>query len=393
MSGPTLLSVFSGLGGMDLGLCRAGFETIGCIEIEPDAVESIRRNRPSLSAIGPTDINRLSPGPYRKSLGLRRRELDLLAAGPPCQPFSSAGRWTDAGWRGLNDPRVACLASFLKLLDELLPRVVIIENVPGFVRGETSAIPMLNQAFRDINRRNKTSYNLTWKELNAADYGVAQHRRRAILVAERNGREIGWPNPTHSAAPVRAFDALRKLNVQEKPVATGKWADLLPSIPEGQNYLWHTEKGGGKALFGYRTRYWSFLLKLAKHEPSWTLSAQPGPSTGPFHWENRPLSTTEALCLQSFPASFKVAGARRTQLLQIGNATPPLLAEVLGRKIGEDVFGVTHNGPPTLRISRARTVPAPHPVSSVPRRFSQHVGKHTAHPGAGLGPRPRTVSA
>src|SRR4029079_12045835 len=114
--------------------------------------------------------------------------------------------------------------------------------------------------------------------------------------------------------------------------ATGKWADLLASIPEGKNYLWHTNRGGGHQLFGYRTRYWSFLLKLAKDEPSWTLPAHPGPATGPFHWDNRPLSVAEMLSLQSFPAAWRVEGERRADhVTQIGNATPPLLAELLGR--------------------------------------------------------------
>ena len=83
------------------------------------------------------------------------------------------------------------------------------------------------------------------------------------------------------------------------PKAAGKWAGLLPTIPEGENYLFHTRLGGGRPLFGYRTRYWSFLLKLAKDEPSWTLQAHPGPATGPFHWANRPLTVQEMLRLQS----------------------------------------------------------------------------------------------
>ena len=237
---------------MDLGLSRAGFETIDCIEIESDAVDSIRLNRPSLSHISPIDINQICPSDYRRILGLRRKELDVLSAGPPCQPFSSAGRWTDRGWRGLQDPRAECLISFLNLVEELLPKVLVIENVLGFMRGETAAVSLLQQAFQDINSRNKTSYELHWKELNAADFGVPQHRRRAIIVATRDGRPLTWPSTTHQGSPVRAFDALRDIDVEDRPFATGKWANLLPSIPEGQNYLWHTERGGGKNLFGYR---------------------------------------------------------------------------------------------------------------------------------------------
>ena len=147
--------------------------------------------------------------------------------------------------------------------------------------------------------------------VNAADYGVPQHRRRAIVVARRDGGTFAWPPKTHVERPVRAWDAIGSLHLRpsELPETRGAWADLLPSIPEGHNYLWHTDRGGGRPLFGYRRRFWSFLLKLSKHQPSWTLSAQPGPSTGPFHWESRPLAVREILRLQSFPAN--VEGRRQ----------------------------------------------------------------------------------
>ena len=80
-----------------------------------------------------------------------------------------------------------------------------------------------------------------------------------------------------------------------------KSADLLPAIPEGENYLFHTNRGAGVPLFGWRTRFWNFLFKLAKDRPSWTIQARPGPATGPFHWTNRRLSARELCRLQTFP--------------------------------------------------------------------------------------------
>src|SRR5207302_1512865 len=96
--------------------------------------------------------------------------------------------------------------------------------------------------------------------------------------------------------------------------AGGYWTGLLPSIPEGRNYLYHTRHGGGVELFGSRRRYWSFLLKLAQDLPAWTIPAKPGPSTGPFHWESRPLAVEELLRIQSFPADWNIAGNRTTQV-------------------------------------------------------------------------------
>ena len=120
---------------------------------------------------------------------------------------------------------------------------------------------------------------------------------------------------------------------------TGKWAGLLKSIPEGKNYLWHTPRGAGEPLFGWRTRYWSFLLKLAKDRPSWTIQAAPGPATGPFHWKSRLLSIEEVARLQTFPIDYEFTGDRRSMLRQIGNAVPCAIGELLGLEIRRQLLG------------------------------------------------------
>src|SRR5207249_5448445 len=140
--------------------------------------------------------------------------------------------------------------------------------------------------------------------LNAASYGVPQLRSRFFFVAGRDGQRFVSPPATHGPPsdeallipgglePYRtAWDAIGGLEPEagEDVEVRGKWAELLPSIPEGQNYLWHTSRGEGLPLFGWRRRYWNFLLKLAKDRPSWTLQAQPGPAVGPFHWTSRRL--------------------------------------------------------------------------------------------------------
>ena len=188
---------------------------------------------------------------------------------------------------------------------------------------------------------------------------------------------------------MRAWDAIGRLSIADPPVAVGKWADLLPSIPEGENYLWHTSRGGGRPLFGYRTRYWSFLLKLAKDMPAWTLPAQPGPSTGPFHWSNRPLAVEEMLRLQSLPADWAVEGSYRDQVRQVGNATPALLAEVLGRAILSTLGLPVQPGALRLAIRRLSSVPSPTPPERVSAAYRLLEGDHPDHPGAGLGPKAR----
>jgi DNA (cytosine-5)-methyltransferase 1 len=170
----------------------------------------------------------------------------------------------------------------------------------------------------------------------------------------------------------------------------GKWADLLPSIPEGENYLWHTPRGKGRPLFGWRTRYWSFLLKLAKDRPSWTIQAQPGSAIGPFHWRNRKLSAQELCRLQTFPDGLEF-DCGRTQIQKLlGNAVPSLVAEVLAREIRVQLLdSKPRDKRPKLLPPRRATVPRPEPAALVPKKYLKLQGDHAAHPGEGRGNRAR----
>ncbi len=388
-SKPTVLSAFTGVGGLDLGLERAKFETIGAIEIDITARRSIAANRPKWNLLPGGDIVELSKTLRPRDLSLKRRELDLLVGGPPCQPFSKAAQWSSASRQGVSDPRNVALRAFLDLAAAYLPRVILIENVPGFVTGRVSAFHLLRRRIAAIDRRYGTAYTIHHRSLDAADFGVPQRRRRVILVISRDGVGFEWPEPTHAGAPIRAWDAIGELRASTAPAVAGKWVGLLPSIPEGQNYLWHTAAGGGLSLFGARTRYWSFLLKLAKNAPAWTIPAQPGPATGPFHWDNRPLTIVERLRLQSFPPDWYVEGCYRSQVRQVGNATPPLLAEILGRAIGKQFFGIAYNKSATLSLRRKQSVPPATRYQQVPSAFRELQRNHAPHPGTGKGPNPR----
>jgi len=387
----TLLSVFSGAGGLDLGLEHAGFRVIGCIEKDPAARATLQANRPSWPILEPSEVNRLSRQLAPEDVDLRRGELSLLAGGPPCQSFSKAAQWSPNGRLGLRDQRASCLAGFFRLIDAFLPKVVLMENVPGFVSGSTTCLSRIERRFQAINRRSGFRYHLDWRILDAADYGVPQHRRRAIVVAARDAGPFIWPVPTHTVNRVSAWDALCSTPPPANPRTATGWLRLLPTIPEGHNYIWHTRRGGGKPLFGYRTRYWTFLLKLAKNRPSWTISAQPGPFAGPFHWDNRPLSIEERLRLQSLPPSWRVVGSERERIRQVGNATPPLLAEAIGRAIARQHFGRQYCSPLHLCIPIAKQgAPKPAFLTPIPRDLLGRLGDHADHPGAGRGPRPIT---
>ena len=220
------------------------------------------------------------------------------------------------------------------------------------------------------------------------------------MIGARDGTTFKFPTPTHAQPseqmtlldrlppPRTAWDALADVGPEpgEDLDMRGAWADLLPSIPEGQNYLWHTDRGGGLPLFGWRQRYWSFLLKLSKGQPSWTIQAQPGPAIGPFHWANRRLSARELCRLQTFPDDVTITGNRTSVQKQIGNAVPSLMAEVVAREIRVQLLGLRpmRGAPKLLPIDRS---PAPQPerVAKVPKKFRSLVGEHSAHPGTGKG--------
>jgi DNA (cytosine-5)-methyltransferase 1 len=281
----------------------------------------------------------------------------------------------------------------MRCVNDLLPKAFLLENVHGInYSGKEEGFNLLKTLTDKINERHGTKYQLAWRVLNTADYGVPQVRQRFFLVAHREGKVFQFPDPTHNLGLwpcVTAWDAIGDLKPppDEHLAMRGKWADLLPSIPEGENYLWHTNRKGGMRLFGWRTRYWSFLLKLAKDKPAWTIQAQPGPAIGPFHWTNRMLSSLELAALQTFPKGIKFCGGRVSVQRQLGNAVPSLMGEVLAREILLQFFGRRVGSTCKLSIELKRPIPPPEKVMRVPSQYLNLLGNHEDHPGDGLGPK------
>ena len=305
----------------------------------------------------------------------------------------------------LDDPRADTLTAYLRVLRDTKPRTFLLENVTGLAfKGKKEGLDRLLVGIEQINHETGTKYSPVWKVLDSAGFGVPQHRERIFIVASRDGKEFKFPKATHGRAqdclfgaglePYRTtWDAFGDL--PERPnnpllKVSGKWADLLPSIPEGENYLWHTPRGGGMPLFGWRTRFWNFLLKLAKDRPSWTIQAQPGPATGPFHWTNRRLSTEELCRLQTFPDGLQFGCGRNDIQRLLGNAVPSLVAEVIAREIRTQLLGKpVIRRKPGLLLPKRNLMPPPARPGKVPVAFHALAGNHTAHPGTGQGNRAR----
>jgi len=354
-------------------------------------------------------IEDVSTSDVKNIIGSQAGACDVLIGGPPCQPFSKSAYWSKGDTLRLNDPRANTLEQYFRFVEELQPQAFLLENVHGLnYSGKEEGFLFIIERIKEINRTTGLHYVPSWAVLNVADYGVPQLRVRFFLVASRRGQRFHFPEPTHTsseehpqsslfpnmgkASYVSAWEAIGNipLDATQKLKVGGKWADLLPSIPEGENYLWHTDRKGGLPLFGWRTRYWSFLLKLAKRLPSWTIQAQPGSAIGPFHWTNRRLSWQELAGIQTFPKSFTIDAPRTEIQRQIGNAVPSLMGEILAREIARQVFSKKTDTPLTLAVPRRSNMPAPEPVSPVPEKYKHLAGEHDAHPGTGKGRHYRT---
>jgi DNA (cytosine-5)-methyltransferase 1 len=397
-----VVSLFTGAGGLDIGLERSGFEIAGCVEMNKDCRATLHANRPDWPLIEPGDIHAHRASDIIKAMRVSD-DAALVVGGPPCQPFSKSARWQSGTTAGMNDPRAQTLPAFFEVVAAALPDFVLLENVKGItatrnrVTEKYQAFDVVRSSLERINRRHGVNYQAASLAIDSAHYGVAQHRQRVFVFAARDGVTLELPTATNAAAATTdvdrlatAWDALWDLDDPDFDPAlrpTGSWADLLPTIPEGSNYLFHTHRGAGEPLFGWRRRYWSFLLKLAKNRPSWTVQAQAGPATGPFHWRSRKLSVAELARLQCFPDDWKLVGTPASARRQVGNAVPPPIGEQLGLAIRRQLLGADPAPiSPALTPALRDGCPDPEPVQPVPEHYLSLRGADADHPGPGLGP-------
>jgi DNA (cytosine-5)-methyltransferase 1 len=277
------------------------------------------------------------------------KDIALLAGGPPCPPYSKSRFYRKEMPRGLADPvGEVTIRGYLSFLRFIQPQAFLLENVAGL------AYDVHGDALRYIIDAAKSEgYHCSYRVVNSADYGVPQIRERLFVVGMRDA-PFEFPEPTHRnpskttnllsppLPPWRtAGEVLYDLDTEDNAgdkghFAGGSYHELLRQIPPGDNYLFFTAKRGHpNPLFEWRSRYWSYLLKLSPDLPSWTIQARRSNNMGPFHWRNRILRIAEIKRLQTFPDHWTVAGTVERQWRQLGNAVPPLLAQVLGREIAK----------------------------------------------------------
>lgn len=379
-----VISLFSGIGGLDLateryaeGLSGRGeprrLKVAVATDINEEALKTLQINFPDTATL----VGNIRTTPTRELLqtgGLHRGEATLVIGGPPCTPFSKSGYWL-AEKRTSSDPDASLLDEYVRVVREALPEAFILENVQGLTYGTHRA-----QFHRLLSQLTELGYNPQWRVLLAAEYGVPQLRRRVFVIGRREGMPFQFPETTHSGTSehqrridprklpfVTARQALRGVVASAEPeeIVEGEFADLAAEIPPGQNYLWHTNRYQGQPVFKWRSRFWTFLLRLDPDRPATTLQAQPGPWVGPFHWENvinergqvraRRLRVQEMLRLMTFPDDFQLLGDRATKQRHLGNAVPIELGKVVVRAL---MSQLGHFDPVSLDQQRIERVAA-----------------------------------
>ena len=336
----TAIDLFSGAGGLSLGLSQAGFKVAAALDNDPVAVASYKLNVGDHADAGP--IEEVSAADLLTRAGVGRGELTLLAGGPPCQGFSLQRR----GDR--DDPRNALVLQFLRMVEEIRPRFFLMENVGGLLTKHGKEL------LREFSlRASRLDYVIHVDLLDAADHGVPQVRKRAFLVGEHApglATSFRFPDPLPQARRT-VRDAIGDLpspppDGSPHPGYQGHYregrlsavnAERIRHVPEGggRDYLPdHLQLDCHKNNPGHRHK--DVYGRLAWDEPSVTLTARFDSFTrGRFAHplEHRSLTIREGARIQTFPDSFHFGGNREDGARQVGNAVPPLLARRLGEAV------------------------------------------------------------
>ena len=327
-----IISLFSGCGGLDMGFKKAGYHTLLATDVWDVACKSLELNHAADKIIC-SDIRELDFLKYQNT-------VDVVIGGPPCPPYSQTRHYLVGKVGGFQDEKAGfAVPEYFRAISEIRPKVFLFENVDGFTF-KTYKEPMEFVK----NKSEELGDNITYKVVNAANYGVPQTRKRFICVGVR--KDIGifeFPEETHSekgnlpkwvtcGEVLADFDNITEEEKSQRPGS--KDYELLLQVPPGDNYLFFTEKRGyTNPRFKWKSRYWTFLLKLSPNRPSWTIQASFSNNQGPFHWRNRFLRIEEIKRIQTFDDEYKLVGDFREQWRQIGNAVPTKLAYVFAKEI------------------------------------------------------------
>lgn len=362
-----VISFFSGAMGLDIGLTQAGLNVVIGQDVEPACVETMKANGHKGLA---GDIRDIKPETMLEMSGLSVGEPFMICGGPPCQPFSTAGKRL-----GINDPRGSLFMDFIRMIDYIRPRFFVMENVKGIMSAPLKKLPdgdlgitadekhlgtVLDVVLAEFD---KLGYKTVYGILDAVNYGVPQFRERFLLIGSRDNEDIFLPYPTHFQMHQNPKYRWRTVGdvIKDLEEAPGECATLsderlqyLKMVPEGGNWKDLPDGVKEKAMGGaYNSGGGKvgFYRRLSYSQPSPTVVTSPvQKATMMCHpTKNRPLSIKEYARIQQFPDNWKLTGTLAAQYKQVGNAVPVGLAKAIGEAII-----ATANNTATIETKRFR---------------------------------------
>ena len=315
---PTVISTFAGCGGSSLGYQMAGFKELLAVEWDDNAVQTFKLNFPDVPVYH-GDIGKLSGDACMKLAGIKKCELDVLDGSPPCQGFSTAGK------RKFDDPRNSLFKEYARLIQELQPKVFVMENVTGMIKG------VMKQAYLQIIKTlRECGYKARGQVLNAMYYNVPQSRERVIIIGVREDLGIEPSHPKPQTKPINVRKAFKGVENECGVVPNGQLGRLVSVMPQGSS------NGSGRySIKAYGKRQFFGVNRLAWGDISPTLIKTPERL---FHPElNASPSLTQLKRIGSFPDEFKFTGYKKAWA-RIGNSVPPNLMKAIAENIKTNIL-------------------------------------------------------
>lgn len=321
---PTVISTFAGCGGSSLGYSMAGFRELLAVEWDDNAVATFKLNFPGIPVYH-GDIAKLSVDDILKRTGLKPGELDILDGSPPCQGFSTAGK------RCMDDDRNQLFKEYVRLLRGLQPKVFVMENVSGMVKGKMKLI------FVEILKELKASgYEVSARLLNAMYFNVPQSRQRMIFIGVRKDINIKPSHPNAKVKPLTLRDAIHDLPKDQDESIDHVWIDEWKINTKWIKKVPYIKPGNSLRPDGHQ-------IRLEWDKPSPTLIRNGGvqcyvANSNIHPSEHRTLSIREMARIASFPDSYKFIDARKNGHNRIGNCVPPLFMYAIAKHIRKNLL-------------------------------------------------------
>lgn len=351
MDNPKMIDLFAGVGGLSLGFEQVGFETVIANEYDASIAEAYIKNRRNSNMVV-DDITKLE---ISETFGKYRGKVDLVVGGPPCQGYSQKGQR-----KTINDPRNFLFRYFVDVVKEVRPEYFVMENVPNLLTAEKGFFKQeLEKMFTDL------GYTINAQVLCAADYGVPQNRHRAFIIGKRGDTQVAMPQKVDKRTTIwEAISDLAYLESGEgEPISKYRNApesdyqmQMRKNSTELHNHIAtkHSKvalerlamippKGGKEFLppeHLTKSIYSGTWERMDADDISVTITTRfDTPSSGKFThpYLNRAITVREAARIQSFPDDFYFFGTKTSQMKQVGNAVPPMLARAVAKAILDDM--------------------------------------------------------